>query len=259
MVKLEGEPMEIHKPKPVHDWRELLSELGVVVIGILIALSAEQVVEALHRDHQRHELRESLAHDGRQIVRDGARSAAFSKELIRWLTGELARIKTARTLHKPIEPADSATLTTYDVPYDPTFAAANSSGALNLLPHDEAMAHAEAHFASEQTRKAYEAMMACRQEVLILLYKFRGADGDLDLSKATDAELAELSNKMTATAFAADLFRYWSETFAITEATILKGEYRLSALQDAEDTITGRSPSLQMKWFGLMGAAKPAS
>jgi len=40
--------MEIHKPKPVHSWRELLGEIGVIVIGVLIALGAEQAVEAIH-------------------------------------------------------------------------------------------------------------------------------------------------------------------------------------------------------------------
>jgi len=40
--------MEIHKPKPVHNWRELLTEIGVVVIGVGIALAGEQMVEWLH-------------------------------------------------------------------------------------------------------------------------------------------------------------------------------------------------------------------
>ena len=40
--------MEIHKPKPVHSWRELLTEIGVIVIGVAIALAAEQGVEWLH-------------------------------------------------------------------------------------------------------------------------------------------------------------------------------------------------------------------
>jgi hypothetical protein len=40
--------MEIHKPKPVHNWRELLTEVGVIVIGVAIALAAEQAVEAVH-------------------------------------------------------------------------------------------------------------------------------------------------------------------------------------------------------------------
>ena len=33
--------MDIHKPKPVHNWRELLTEIGTIVIGVLIALAAE--------------------------------------------------------------------------------------------------------------------------------------------------------------------------------------------------------------------------
>jgi hypothetical protein len=40
--------VEIHKPKPIHDWRELLTEIGVIVIGVAIALAAEQGVEWLH-------------------------------------------------------------------------------------------------------------------------------------------------------------------------------------------------------------------
>ena len=38
--------VDIHKPKPVHSLREFLSEISVIVIGILIALSLEQGVEA---------------------------------------------------------------------------------------------------------------------------------------------------------------------------------------------------------------------
>jgi hypothetical protein len=40
--------MEIHKPKPVHNLRELATEVGVIVIGILIAIGLEQAVEAWH-------------------------------------------------------------------------------------------------------------------------------------------------------------------------------------------------------------------
>lgn len=53
-------PLEVHKPKPVHSWRELVSEIGVIIIGVLIALAAEQGVEWLHWRHQVEETRESL-------------------------------------------------------------------------------------------------------------------------------------------------------------------------------------------------------
>ncbi|MFX8887306.1 hypothetical protein ABTM83_19805, partial [Acinetobacter baumannii] len=85
--------MEIHKPKPVHSWRELLSELGVVVVGIMIALGAEQVVETIHRDHQRAELREALRIDGEQAARDGRRVVAFADAMIPWLAGGIAEFR----------------------------------------------------------------------------------------------------------------------------------------------------------------------
>jgi len=45
--------MDIHRPKaPVHGWRELLKEIGIIVIGVVIALGAEQAVEAIHWMYQ---------------------------------------------------------------------------------------------------------------------------------------------------------------------------------------------------------------
>src|SRR5579862_9716073 len=43
-----GGGMDIHKPKAVHGWRELLREVGIIVLGVLIALGGEQAVETLH-------------------------------------------------------------------------------------------------------------------------------------------------------------------------------------------------------------------
>jgi hypothetical protein len=40
--------MDLHKPKPVRSWRELLTEIGVIVLSVCIALTAEQVVEWVH-------------------------------------------------------------------------------------------------------------------------------------------------------------------------------------------------------------------
>jgi hypothetical protein len=40
--------MEVHKPKPVHRWNDFLKEVGIIVLGVLIALGAEQSVEWLN-------------------------------------------------------------------------------------------------------------------------------------------------------------------------------------------------------------------
>jgi hypothetical protein len=44
--------MDIHKPKPIHSLRELLKEIGIIVIGVTIALTAEQIVEAISWKHK---------------------------------------------------------------------------------------------------------------------------------------------------------------------------------------------------------------
>ncbi len=47
--------MDIHKPKPWRGWPEFLKEIGTIVIGVLIAIGAEQTVEALHHRAQARE------------------------------------------------------------------------------------------------------------------------------------------------------------------------------------------------------------
>ena len=41
--------MHFHVPKPLHGWREFVGEVGIIVIGVLIALGAEQLVEQVHQ------------------------------------------------------------------------------------------------------------------------------------------------------------------------------------------------------------------
>jgi hypothetical protein len=54
--------MDIHRPKPFHGWRELAKEIGVIVVGVLIALAAEQLVEQMRWEHAVYLGRQSL-HD----------------------------------------------------------------------------------------------------------------------------------------------------------------------------------------------------
>lgn len=52
--------MHFHIPKPLHGWREFVGEVGIIVIGVLIALTAEQVVEALHWRSEVREFRRAV-------------------------------------------------------------------------------------------------------------------------------------------------------------------------------------------------------
>jgi hypothetical protein len=55
--------MHFHLPKPLHGWREFAGEVGIIVIGVLIALGAEQGVEAVHWHYQVQEARDALGYE----------------------------------------------------------------------------------------------------------------------------------------------------------------------------------------------------
>jgi hypothetical protein len=70
--------VHIHLPKPLHGWREFVGEIGVIAIGILIALGAEQAAEVVHHNRQRAELLEAM-HDSFEI---DARSLAQREQVL---------------------------------------------------------------------------------------------------------------------------------------------------------------------------------
>jgi hypothetical protein len=59
--------MHVHLPKPLHGWRAFAGEVGIIVLGVLIALSAEQFVENIHEryltDQAEKHIRAELAYN----------------------------------------------------------------------------------------------------------------------------------------------------------------------------------------------------
>lgn len=52
--------MHFHLPKPLHGWRALAGEVGIIVVGVLIALAAEQVVNSVRERDDMAQLRSAL-------------------------------------------------------------------------------------------------------------------------------------------------------------------------------------------------------
>jgi hypothetical protein len=52
--------MHFHLPKPLHGWREFAGEVGIIVIGVLIALGAEQVVQTVHGNSEVRQFRSAV-------------------------------------------------------------------------------------------------------------------------------------------------------------------------------------------------------
>jgi hypothetical protein len=125
--------VEIHRPKAITNWREFLKEVGTIVIGVLIALAAE---EAMNSYNWRQEV---------AIVRD-----SLDDELSGTLFAAMERVNIAdcqrRTLDRLDELADHSqgTLVLRNDPVTrnrvwgtAAWDAAVASGAIAHMPHDE--------------------------------------------------------------------------------------------------------------------------
>ena len=44
--------MHVHLPKPLHGWRAFVGEVGIIVLGVLIALGAGQIAESAHESRE---------------------------------------------------------------------------------------------------------------------------------------------------------------------------------------------------------------
>lgn len=83
--------MHLHLPQPLHGWRAFVGEVGIIVLGVLIALGAEQVVEAIHwRDsvsQMREAMRSELAIDRKRVEVNLAQDRCINARLdaiLRW-------------------------------------------------------------------------------------------------------------------------------------------------------------------------------
>jgi hypothetical protein len=147
-------PMEVHHhPKPVHDWREFLREIGIVVIGVLLALGAEQVAEIFHWRHEVEVEREAL----RSEVRYNLATAVFRRSQQPCIDARLNQIAEVFRRHARGEPLGlkgtvarppfwDATMGSWDI--------AVAGQALGHMPQKEKLAFSDAF----QTYKHFDAL-----------------------------------------------------------------------------------------------------
>ena len=81
--------MHFHLPKPLHGWREFVGEVGIIVIGVLIALGAEQLLESWRDRHAVEEMDGRLRQELSLSVTN-----AYERLIInRCITGRIAQLR----------------------------------------------------------------------------------------------------------------------------------------------------------------------
>lgn len=102
--------MHIHLPKPLHGWREFIGEVGIIVIGVLIALTAEQVIETIRWHEKVAETKQQLNAE----LHDDARSAYTWLTVHRCLDDRLDAVEAA--VHHARETGEISPVPAYTPP-----------------------------------------------------------------------------------------------------------------------------------------------
>ncbi len=145
-----GDPMEIHKPHPIHGWRGFLKELGTIVLGILIALSLEQMVEAGREARESREAREDVRSEiGVDLaVLDWRRA---EQGCIDRRLQEIETLLEAAAAGKPTPPVRWIGRPTSGPMFTFRFEAAMQAGRTSLFSSDEQAGYAAVYFPLSRT------------------------------------------------------------------------------------------------------------
>jgi len=235
----EPAPMiDVHPPhEGIHTWKTYLLHMSTIVLGLLIAIGLEQSVEALHRAHEREELRASLNRDSAKIITDAMQAEKAQTAPVLWLQGRQRQVRDALIAHRSLAaPLPRIPYYSSAVPINPAWNAAKSSGLISLLTQPEVQAYSELDSIFAQKQIAYDAGIDAAKK----LAQFEGRyvepqnEGVMDMSSATPAELNQYLDLLSEEATAWSYYGFVCGFLRGGETAVLAGERDLGKIQKAE-------------------------
>lgn len=141
--------MNINLPKPLHGWRDFAGEVGIIVLGVLIALSAEQFVQWIHGRQDVAQLRAALKGE---LADDRARweyMSAADRCTLRRLEALDRWVATAPSSARMLDSFPIVPLNLHSSSWD----VAKTSTATALIPLHERLTYASLYAALENWRE----------------------------------------------------------------------------------------------------------
>ena len=134
--------MDVGKPKAAHSWGELINEIGVIVLGVLIALAASQGVELLRWRQQVNAAREAI----RGELLDDAANAFQHRAIFKCNSQALDQLRLGLLKSGPAWKGRPVRYAALNFAWsDSAWRTAETSGALAHMPADEVGGFARAY------------------------------------------------------------------------------------------------------------------
>lgn len=193
--------MEVPTPKQTpRSWREFFKDVGIIVLGVLIALTAEQSVQGLQHYRNRRQLEEDLRAEMRMndtTLREDLQVLSARKN---WAFQEAHAIQAAVKANNIASLSQHELKMTpgvFSLPNDSVWQHARESGTIALLPRDEAEAYTTLFRFRERLAEFANHARDTSYELAIVRRKLGGSLSDSpELSQLSPAELDELATAL---------------------------------------------------------------
>jgi hypothetical protein len=133
--------LDVHPPhESAHTWRSFFIHIATIVIGLIIAVGLEQIVEHIHHRHQRAQLEEQMhdvfGFDQGVLVQSIDNQATFRDYLVELRAAIVAIRAGEKDVAQP--PADDPRMRLFGgAPSFAPYEAAKENGTIALLPAEE--------------------------------------------------------------------------------------------------------------------------
>lgn len=193
--------MEVHTPKKTpRSWSELLKDVGIIVLGVLIALTAEQSVQWLHRYKTRRQLEKDLREEMRMndvTLRDDLQVLSERQDLVLHEAHAIQTALKANNIASLGEHEPKFPLGVFNLPNDSVWQHSRESGTIALLPRAEAEAYTTLFRIRERLTEFANHERDAGYELAIVRRRLAGSLNDSPaLSQLSPAELNELASAL---------------------------------------------------------------
>jgi hypothetical protein len=235
--------LDVHPPhQAAHTWRDFFLHIATICVGLLIAIALEQSVEALHRQHERSQLRASLHGELLEIESDTVTSEATLADRKEWLRARIGKVQAAVWQHQPLPPPPPHTgATVLARPDDPLWRSAKTSGLAPLLTEQEVTAYSEIELLAAKIDVAYDRMVVAHSQHMAFEHQFPSLNGSPDLSQAAAEDLRKYLTLLTEEQYAIYYIGLMVAEMQGAEHAILQGNLDLKQIQAAEKESTPAS------------------
>lgn len=188
--------------RPLHGWRALAGEIGIIVVGVLLALAAEQMTRGWQERREAAQVRSSLGSEIAetvQLVRERELLAPCLAKRFRDIASILDSASETGRL-PPVGFLGQPSARSYDLP---SWTALTTSGLGSLLTREDVLAYSQLASAGTEATDLNRAEMINWADLYALVGPGRTISSD---------EIGDLRRSLSEAAYRAKLVRLWGLT-----------------------------------------------